>query len=162
MKALVGAMSPIQFYSCFISYSSADQNFAERLRADLQSKSVRCWFAPEDLKIGDKFRSRIDESIRIFDKLLLVLTERSITSPWVEEEVETALERERRDKKPVLFPIRLDDAVMETDVPWAASLRRMRHVGDFRKWKSHDEYQKAFDRLMRDLQSEATPSSTNR
>src|SRR5262249_34466216 len=41
MKALVGAMSPIQFYSCFISYSSKDQDFAERLHADLQAKRVR-------------------------------------------------------------------------------------------------------------------------
>ena len=48
MRALVAAMSPIEFYSCFISYSSKDQEFAERLHADLQSKNVRCWFAPED------------------------------------------------------------------------------------------------------------------
>jgi hypothetical protein len=31
--------------------------------------------------------------------------------------------------------------------------RRMRHIGDFRKWKEHDEYQKAFERLMRDLKA---------
>ena len=54
MQSLVG--KPIQFYSCFISYSSKDEAFAERLYADLQGENVRCWFAPEDLKIGDKFR----------------------------------------------------------------------------------------------------------
>src|SRR5205807_3279483 len=37
--------------------------------ADLQANNVRCWYAPEDLKIGDKFRVRIDESIRLYDKL---------------------------------------------------------------------------------------------
>src|SRR5439155_1880967 len=52
MRALVESMSPIDFYSCFISYSSKDQEFAERLYADLQSKGVRCWFAPEDMKTG--------------------------------------------------------------------------------------------------------------
>jgi hypothetical protein len=155
MKALVGAMSPIQFYSCFISYSTKDQEFADRLYADLQAKRVRCWFAPEDLKIGDKFRTRIDESIRVFDKLLLVLSERSISSPWVEEEVEAALERERRDGRSVLFPIRLDDGVMDSKTAWAASLRRVRHIGDFRNWKDHDAYSKALARLMRDLQNEA-------
>jgi len=144
----------IQFFSCFISYSTKDEEFANRLHADLQDKGVRCWFAPEDLKIGDKFRSRIDESIRIFDKLLLVLTEDSIASSWVEEEVEAALEKESRDNKAVLFPIRLDDAVMETNVAWAASLRRTRHIGDFQKWRNHDDYSKAFERLMRDLKSE--------
>ena len=159
MKPLVGAMSPIQFYSCFISYSTKDQEFADRLYADLQSKSVRCWFAPEDLKIGDKFRTRIDESIRVFDKLLLVLSEHSISSPWVGE-VEAAMERERRDGRSVLFPIRLDDAVMESSTAWAASLRRMRHIGDFRKWKDHDEYQKSLTRLIRDLQAEDNEKPT--
>ena len=53
-----------------------------------------------------------------------------------------------------LFPIRLDDAVMETDQAWAASLRRNRHIGDFRAWKDHDPYQKLFDRLLRDLKAQ--------
>jgi hypothetical protein len=44
----------IQHYSCFISYSTKDQEFAERLHADLQNKGVRCWFAPHDLPIGAK------------------------------------------------------------------------------------------------------------
>ena len=144
----------IQFYSCFISYSTNDQPFVERLYADLQSKGVRCWFAPEDLKIGDKFRQRIDESIRLHDKLLLVLSEKSIASPWVEDEVEAALERERRERKSVLFPISIDESVSKSEIAWAASLRRARHIGDFKDWKSHDAYQKAFERLLRDLKAE--------
>jgi len=36
------AQHPIKYYTCFISYSSIDQEFAERLYADLQSKGVRC------------------------------------------------------------------------------------------------------------------------
>jgi uncharacterized protein YjbI with pentapeptide repeats len=40
----------IQFCSCFISYSTKDQEFADRLYADLQSKGVRCWFASQDLR----------------------------------------------------------------------------------------------------------------
>jgi hypothetical protein len=152
MKSLVG--KAIEFYSCFISYSSQDDAFARRLHADLQQKGVRCWFAPEDLKIGDKFRMRIDESIRIYDKLMVVLSQNSIESTWVEKEVETAFEKEQREKKVVLFPIRLDDAVMVTDQPWAADIRRTRHIGDFRAWKDHDQYQKSFERLLRDLKAQ--------
>jgi len=159
MKALVGALDPIQFYSCFISYSSKDQDFAERMHADLQAKGVRCWFAPEDLKIGDKFRPRIDEAIRVHDKLLLLLSGNSIESNWVETEVETALEREHREKRAVLFPIRLDEAVMETAQAWAASIRRTRHIGAFQNWKDHDAYKRAFDRLRRDLKDEAKTGS---
>jgi hypothetical protein len=131
-----------------------DQTFVERLYADLQSKGIRCWFAPEDLRIGDKFRQRIDESIRVHDKLLLVLSEHSISSSWVEEEVESAMERERSDNRIVLFPIRIDNSIMDTGTPWAASLRRTRHIGDFTGWKDPDNYNKSLDRLLRDLTAE--------
>jgi hypothetical protein len=40
--------------SCFLSYSTQDQEFAERLYVDLQSKGVRCWFAPHDIKGAKK------------------------------------------------------------------------------------------------------------
>lgn len=150
MGSLTGAA--FDFYSCFISYSTKDQDFTDRLYSDLQAKGVRCWFAPEDLKIGDRFRSRIDESIRFHDKFLLVLSQDSISSPWVETEVETAFERERRENRIVLFPIRLDDAVIETNEAWAAGIRRTRHMGDFTHWQEHVSYKKAFERLMRDLQ----------
>ncbi|MCB9087395.1 MAG: toll/interleukin-1 receptor domain-containing protein [Calditrichae bacterium] len=143
-----------EFYSCFISYSSKDEDFAKRLHADLQSEGVRCWFAPEDMKIGDKIRQRIDESIRMYDKLLLILSENSINSTWVEKEVETAFGKEQRNKHLILFPIRLDSRVMDTDTSWAADIRRTRHIGDFTLWKKHDAYQKAFQRLLKDLRGD--------
>ncbi len=151
MAALV--IKPIEFYSCFISYSTRDKEFAERLYADLQNNRVRCWYAPEHMKIGDKIRQTIDQTIRVYDKLLLVLSEHSIASDWVEKEVETAFEEERRRKKTVLFPIRLDSTVMDTDEAWAADIRRTRHIGNFVQWKEHSEYKKAFERLLSDLKA---------
>ena len=141
----------IQFYSCFISYASKDHAFAERLHADLQNKGVRCWFAPEDMKIGDRLRPRIDETIRVYDKLLLVLSKTSVASQWVEQEVETALARERQQSTTVLFPVRIDNTVMTLETGWPALIRNTRNIGDFRRWKTHDVYQKAFDRLLRAL-----------
>jgi uncharacterized protein YjbI with pentapeptide repeats len=144
-------MHPIQYHSCFISYASPDEALARRLHADLQASGVRCWFAPEDLKVGNKFRQRIDEAIHLQDKLLLLLSKHSIESTWVENEVEAALEKEDRELREVLFPIRLDDAVMQTSQAWAATLRRMRHIGTFTNWMDPLAYQSAFERLLRDL-----------
>jgi hypothetical protein len=148
--------NPIEFYSCFISYSSKDQDndFANELHTKLQAQNVRCWFAPEDLKIGDRFQERIEESIRLYDKLLVVLSENSVNSPWVEREVQAAFEKEQRQGTTVLFPVRLDDAVMDCTRAWAADIRRTRHIGDFRKWKDHDSFQESLDRLLRDLKSQ--------
>src|SRR5262245_39860572 len=147
----------IQHYSCFISYSSKDQDFAERLHADLQNKGVRCWFAPHDMRIGAKIIDALDEAIRLRDKVLLILSEGAIASDWVEGEVTRALDEERTRKQTMLFPVRLDDAVMQTSEGWARLLRGQRHIGDFTGWKEHDSYQKSFDRLMRDLRVE-TPA----
>jgi hypothetical protein len=133
---------PLQFYSCLISYSVKDQDMADRLHADLQNKGVRCWFAPHDLPIGAKILDGIDEAIRLRDKVLLILSEHSINSGWVEDEVTTAFEEERKRGQPMLFPIRLDDIVMTTEEAWAAKLRA-RNIGDFRHWKDHEKYLKS-------------------
>jgi hypothetical protein len=50
----------------------------------------------------------------------------------------------------VLFPIRIDNAVMSTAEPWAVKLRDQRNIGDFRQWKKPAEYQKSLERLLRD------------
>lgn len=143
----------IRFYSCFISYSATDQRFAERLHADLQNKGVRCWFAPHDLPIGAKTWDAIDEAIRLRDKLLVILSKASIGSDWVEDEVSKASAEERERKGTILFPIRIDNAVMSTAEPWAVKLRDQRNIGDFRQWKKPAEYQKSLDRLLRDLKA---------
>ena len=153
MQALIAAVSPIQYYSCFISHSSHDQAFAERLHADLCANNLRCWYAPEDLNIGDRFQESLEESIRVFDKVMLIFSETSLQSQWVEREVNAAREREVRENRTVLFPIRIDDAVMNAEQPWAADIRRSRHIGDFRAWKEHDRYLASFARLLRDLRA---------
>jgi hypothetical protein len=151
IRSLVG--KPIEYDSCFISYSSKDEAFAKRLYADLQSNNVRCWFAPEDLKWGAKIRLGIDEAIRLHDKLLLILSKHSVASGWVEHEVKTALAKERRENRVVLFPVRIDKAVLESPLSWATDIRHERNIGDFSSWKNHDDYQKSFSRLLRDLKA---------
>ena len=151
VKSLTG--SPIEYYSCFISYSSKDDEFAKRLYNDLQANNVRCWLACEDMKIGDKIRLTIEESIRLHDKLLLILSEQSVKSKWVRHEVEKALDLEIEREKTVLFPVRVDDCVMDSEAGWANEIKNTRHIGDFTRWKDHDAYKEAFDRLLRDLKA---------
>jgi len=142
-----------EFYSCFISYSSKDDDFARSLHARLTESGVECWFAPKDLKPGEFFRQKIEDEIHERDKLLLVLSEESVKSDWVREEVEACFERERREKTEILFPIRLDDAIMRTNAAWAASIRRQRHIGDFSGSAEPKNYQAGFDRLLEDLKT---------
>jgi uncharacterized protein YjbI with pentapeptide repeats len=152
---------PIQFYSCFISYSTKDQAFADRLYADLQNKGVRCWFAPHDAQGGKKLHEQIDEAIRLHDKLLLILSRHSMENEWVKTEIAKARKREVRDQRRVLFPIRV--APFENLRDWECfdadtgkdSAREIREyfIPDFSNWKNHDSYQEAFQRLISDLKA---------
>jgi hypothetical protein len=152
----------IIFYSCFISYSSNDEEFAKRLYSDLQNNGIRCWFAPEDMKGGKKSYDQINSAIRIHDKLLLVLSEHSIQSEWVATEIKKARIREKNEHRQVLFPIsivsqeklrkwELFDADLGSDL--AAEIRSY-HIPDFSNWKNHDNYTIAFKKLIDSLRVE--------
>jgi len=75
------------------------------------------------------------------------------------EEVESCFEREHREKVWCCFRCAWTMQV-DTDAAWTASIRRQRHIGDFTKWKDHDSYQQAFDRLLKDLKAEAERADT--
>ena len=164
MRSLVG--KPFDFYSCFISYSSKDQDFAQRLYNDLQAKGVRCWFAPHDLKAGQKLHDQIDQAIRLHEKLLLILSPHSMNIEWVRTEITKARKREMQEKRQVLFPVRLcsfealrDWECFDADTgkDLAREIREY-FIPDFSNWKDHDSYQNAFERLLRDLKAEKPKS----
>jgi len=158
-------IDPLQFYSVFISYSSMDVEFAARLHRDLRAQGVTCWFAPHDIQGGRKLHEQIDEAIRLCDKLLLVLSDASMNSPWVKTEIANARARAREDqvKRQMLFPIslvqfeRIKDWKLFDPDRGIDSAREIREyfIPDFSNWKDHDLYQKTFERLLRDLKAES-------
>lgn len=137
------------------SYSTKDEAFVQRLYADLQSKGVRCWFFPEDAKWGGTVWGEIDRGIRVYDKLVVVCSQDSLQSPAVLREIERALQREDREKKNVLFPIRIDDHIFDG---WKHERKAdvvEKVIGDFCKWKDPDAYAKALERLLRAFRRKA-------
>jgi len=159
-KSLVGR--PFEHNSCFISYSSKDEEFAEHLYADLQNKGVRCWFAPHDVQGGRKLHEQIDQAIHVHERLLLILSSYSMQSEWVKTEIAKARQREVEEQRQVLFPVRL--VPFEAIRAWECfdadtgkdSAREIREffIPDFSNWKDHDAYRTAFQRLLRDLKSD--------
>ena len=145
----LGRQENPQYSECFISFSSRDQRFADRLHADLQAAGVRCWYAPKDLPVGARTRQTLDDAIRSKDRLIVVLSRESIASDWVEKEVETAFEVERIRRGTVLLPVRIDDAVMKSTTAWASDIRNSRNIGDFVRWNDGTPaYREALERLL--------------
>ena len=148
--------------SCFISYSTRDQNFAERLHTDLEAEGVRCWFAPHDVRGGRKLHEQLDEAIKTHERLLLILSEASINSEWVKTEIAKARVRELREGKRLLFPIRLlpfdrirDWECFDADTGKdSAKESREYFIPDFSDWKIQESYRIAFRRLISDIRAD--------
>ena len=151
-----------EFYSCFISYSTANQSFADRLHADLQARGVRCWFAPHDIQGGKRIHDQIDQAIRTYDRLLVILSRESMSSGWVEEEIESARQKELHSQSNVLFPIAIVPYAEVRD--WKSFnadrgdniARKVREyfIPDFSDWQTnHGKYQAAFEKLLAALKS---------
>ena len=56
---------------------------------------------------GRKVHDQIDEAIKVYDKLLLILSDASMTSTWVKTEIANARAKEDQQKRQILFPINL-------------------------------------------------------
>jgi hypothetical protein len=161
MRSLVG--KAIEFYSCFISYSSKDEEFARRLHARMRQEGLRVWFAPEDIKGGQKLYEQIDRAIQLHDRLLIILSENSMRSEWVLTEIRRARKTEVKEGRRKLFPIRL--VGYEEIGEWecfdadhgkelAVEVREY-YIPDFSNWKNHDAFEREFGRLYKSLKAEA-------
>jgi uncharacterized protein YjbI with pentapeptide repeats len=161
MRSLVDAEDGIQFYSCFISFSTKDKEFADQLYDRMHDAHLRVWYAPQDMQGGKKLYEQIETAIRVYDKLLIVLSKASLRSEWVMKELRKAFETERRSGKRKLFPVRLTD--YRTLKKWEchdsksgkdlAEELRQYFIPDFSNWKDHDQFEKAFSRLLKDLRA---------
>src|ERR1035441_364043 len=111
IKQAVAARPPVspppRFQSVFISYASKDEEFAQRLHKRLTEAGIRVWFAPEDLKGGEKLHEQLFSNIDNYDRLLLVLSPTSLQSAWVISELQIGRELEQKKQCRKLFPIRL-------------------------------------------------------
>jgi uncharacterized protein YjbI with pentapeptide repeats len=161
------SLSTAQSQSCFISHSTKDCNFADQLHADLQNEGVRCWFAPHDIKAGRKLHEQIDEAVRLYDRVLLILSEHSMNSEWVKTEIAHARQKELNESRQVLFPISLVPFPrirgwkcfdVDTGKDSAREVREY-FIPDFSNWRDHDSYQAAFQRLVRDLKAKESGSA---
>lgn len=146
---------PIEFYSCFISYSHEDKIFAHRLHEALKIRDIECWLDEHKILPGDYFLSNIDEGIKKYDKFLLICSKKSLTSFWVDTEIDKALQKEKQlwkeQKKRILVMIPLDiDGYLHKE--WQdpkASILYTRLSADFTDWEYDDEkFLKQFEKLM--------------
>lgn len=85
---------PMRFRSCFISFASEDQVFANRLYSDLQNAGINCWKWDHDARAGRNLWAEIDDAIRKHERVVLVASRNSLISPAINREIERAIRLE--------------------------------------------------------------------
>jgi hypothetical protein len=146
-----------QYYSCFISYSWADKEFADVICARLTARGVTSWMDSKDALPGDHLYDTIDRAIRESDKVILCCSNDSLNSWWVDSELDRVMEKERalfrsgKERATVVIPLDLDGYLQGPD--WQngkAATLRTRLAGDFRDWReNHAKFEQEFGRLLK-------------
>lgn len=151
--------SKAPFYSVFISYSTVDQEFCDRIYEALSDAGVRMWYAPHDIQPGQKIHSQVRRAIQRQDKLLIAISDASMSSEWVQTELYHARQREVAEKNQLLFPVSL--VPYEKLKEWSAfdadtgrdMAREIReyYIPDFSNWKDEKAFSESVGRLIESL-----------
>src|SRR6266852_5505314 len=76
----------------FLSYSRRDQAFAARLAQDLRARGIRLWFDQLDIPPGANWDVEIHRALHGARALLFIVSESSVASDNVLNELSVALE----------------------------------------------------------------------
>ncbi len=88
----------------FVSYSSKDADWAEKITKYLREKGIICWKAPEDIPTGSNYQIEIPKGLRETYILLVILTENSEKSKWCYKEIGSAI-----GSGHIVVPVKIDD-----------------------------------------------------
>ena len=95
-------------HDVFISYSSKNSAAAQAICHQLEDNNIKCWMAPRDIPVGAKYASVITQAIKECKAVVLVFSEYSAISPWVESEINIAFS----NRKPIV-PYKIDTTPLE-------------------------------------------------
>lgn len=146
------ATRALQISNLFISYSHADGEFVDKLEGKLNELGVRHWRDIHDMKAG-RMEKQIDRAIRQNPTVLLVLSEHSLQSDWVEHEVRTARGLEKEIGRDVLCPVALDDSWKSSHWPERVMEQIMEYnILNFSEWKDDGKFEGMFHKLIDGLE----------
>jgi len=89
----------------FISYSSKDEDFVQRLADGLKEQGIDVWFAKEKIKVGDSITGKISQGLEECNFFAVVLSKNSVGSDWIKKELDSAMMKELEKKEVRVYPI---------------------------------------------------------
>lgn len=91
--------------SIFLSHNKADKPFARRLAADLEHQGIKYWLDEAEIKVGESLIEKIRDGIDAMEYVAVILSPDSIASPWVQREVDVAMNQEIQGRRVKVLPV---------------------------------------------------------
>lgn len=117
--------------SVFLSHNSKDKPFVRKLADSLRSAGHVVWIDEAEINIGDSLVEKIREGLDKVDYVAAILSGNSITSTWVQRELDISSNREIAEKRVILLPLMLQ----HVELPGFLMGKR---YGDFTNEESYD------------------------
>lgn len=80
-----------EYATCFLSYSTKDTAFVQRLYYALQEVGVRVFWDCKNVDAAETLDEQLVKAIREHDRTLAIFSENSLKSKWLKREVDAAL-----------------------------------------------------------------------
>lgn len=93
----------------FLCHSSVDKDKARRIYTELTKAGIDVWFDEANINYADSIISKIWEGLEESDILIVLLSNSSVKSPWVLEELKSALVEQIKNQKPRVIPVLIED-----------------------------------------------------
>lgn len=113
----------------FISHSSIDKEFARELSKNLIELGHEIWLDEWKIKVGESIIEEVQKGLEDSDIMVVVLSQSSVQSSWVEREWKAKFWQEMESKKTIILPVLIEDCVIPT-------LLKDKKYADFRNSKT--------------------------
>ena len=136
--------------SIFLSHNSKDKPWVRKLADRLTSDSVVVWIDEAELNIGDSLIEKIAEGIQEMRFVAAVISNNSISSTWVQKELNLAMSKEIKGRQVTVLPLLIENCTLPpslTDKLYA----------DF---TNPDNYEQEYSKLLRAIGVHAASQKT--
>lgn len=131
----------------FISSSSNDKDFVDKLSVDLSKSGIETWNPLLSVSAGTVWADETSKNIKGADALIAILSRNSLESRFVTAEISFGISEQSKKNKPVIIPIILDK---KAHIP--LFLGELRYV-DFSEPSKYSESLKILNKALRKIET---------
>lgn len=136
---------PMENLSCFVRYAPDDSSFARNMVKRGQEKGIRTWLDGMPAEKSDRSSRISPTAFETDQKIIICFSKASLTSWWINDEIERILTREAEIKTAsgkevrLLYPVNLDGFMFSGDWKHKREKQLAKLTADFVGWRRNNE-----------------------